>query len=99
MLASPDYRDREHAECSALYRQFADEAPQPDHHMKQPHIFAGNPLDRGDVQRRDEAQLADLFVDPETLVLPMWQLNVLVHSQPTCIARLDQPGRRRTAGH
>ncbi len=50
--------------------------------MKQPHIFAGNPLDRGDVQRRDEAHLDALFVDPETLVLPMWQLNVLVQTNP-----------------
>ena len=50
--------------------------------MRQPHIFAGNPLDRGDVQRRDEAHLADLYANPETLVLPMWQLNVLVHSNP-----------------
>jgi len=46
--------------------------------MKKPHLFAGNPLDRGDVQRRDEAQLDALFSDPSTRVLPMWQLNVLV---------------------
>lgn len=50
--------------------------------MKKPHIFAGNPLDRGDVQRRDDVQLAALFASPETRVLPMWQLNVLVQSNP-----------------
>lgn len=48
--------------------------------MKKPHIFAGNPLDRGDVQRRDEAQLDALFADTDTRILPMWQLNVLVQS-------------------
>ncbi len=50
--------------------------------MKQPHIFAGNPLDRGDVQRRDEAYLDALFANPETRILPMWQLNVLVRDNP-----------------
>lgn len=54
----------------------------PQGHMKHPHIFAGNLLDRGDVQRRDEVQLADLYAHPETLILPMWQLNVLVKTNP-----------------
>ena len=50
--------------------------------MKQPHIFAGNPFDRGDVQRRDEEYLNELFVHPDTQILPMWQLNVLVQTNP-----------------
>jgi NAD+ diphosphatase len=50
--------------------------------MKKPHIFAGNPLDRGDVQRRDEAQLDELFSSPNTRILPMWQLNVLLQANP-----------------
>ncbi len=49
--------------------------------MQQPHVFAGNQLDRGDVQRRDEAQLDSLFSDPATRILPLWQLNVLVQSE------------------
>jgi NAD+ diphosphatase len=46
--------------------------------MRPPHIFAGNPFDRGDVLRRDDGKLAELFADPKSRVLPMWQLNVLV---------------------
>lgn len=66
--------------------------------MEQSHPFAGNPLDRGDVQRRDEAALKALFNHPETLILPLWQLNVLVQSddeprlgwlRPLDVERLD----------
>lgn len=42
------------------------------------HIFAGNPLDRGDAQRRDEKWLEDAARAPETRYLLMHQLNVLV---------------------
>ena len=42
------------------------------------HVFAGNPLDRGEVERRDEAWLAAQANDPTSRMLPMWQLNVPV---------------------
>lgn len=42
------------------------------------HVYAGNPLDRGDVERRDEEWLAAKARDPESRFLPMWDLNVLI---------------------
>lgn len=42
------------------------------------HTFAGNPLDRADVRRRDPAWLAAAAHAPKTRYLPLWQLNVLV---------------------
>jgi NAD+ diphosphatase len=45
-----------------------------------PHIFAGNPLDRGDVQRRDQQWLETQATDPRSRFLPLWQLNVLIHA-------------------
>ena len=42
------------------------------------HVFAGNPLDRGEVERRDEDWIATQARDPSSLMLPMWQLNVPV---------------------
>ena len=44
------------------------------------HVFAGNPLDRGEVERRDEEWLTAQASDPGSLMLPMWQLNVPVSS-------------------
>ena len=41
-----------------------------------PHIFADNPLDRGDRERRDDKWLADKAVDPDTRVLVMPELDV-----------------------
>jgi NAD+ diphosphatase len=42
------------------------------------HVFAGNPLDRGDTQRRDQ-QWLDAQVDlPQSRYLPIWRLNILV---------------------
>lgn len=43
-----------------------------------PHIFAGNPLDRGDQVRRDEEWLSQRAKDPGSKFLPMWDLNVLI---------------------
>ncbi|MDA0677413.1 MAG: NADH pyrophosphatase, partial [Chloroflexi bacterium] len=66
--------------------------------MRPPHIFAGNPFDRGDVLRRDEGKLAELFANPKSRVLPVWQLNVLVKTDsattlgwvsPADLSRLD----------
>jgi NAD+ diphosphatase len=46
-----------------------------------PHVFAGNPLDRGDVQRRDQQWLDAQAKNPQSRFLPLWQLNVLVRSE------------------
>jgi NAD+ diphosphatase len=40
------------------------------------HVYAGNPLDRGDRERRDEEWLADRAKDPESKFLPLWDLRV-----------------------
>ena len=45
---------------------------------KQPHIFAGNPLDRGEVERRDEDWISDKAKDPASRFLPMRGPGVLV---------------------
>jgi len=66
--------------------------------MSLTHIFAGNPLDRADAQRRDAVWLEDVYRAAETRVLPLWQLNVLLDTtgeprlgwlRHTDIARLD----------
>ncbi len=41
-----------------------------------PHVFADNPLDRGDVQRRDEVWLRESANDPESRFLVMPELDV-----------------------
>ncbi len=48
----------------------------------QPHVFAGNPLDRGDTQRRDQAWLDAQVVNAQSRFLPLWQLNVLIQTEP-----------------
>ncbi len=50
--------------------------------MSLTHVFAGNPLDRGEVERRDPAWLESAYRDPSTRILPMWQLNVLIEGEP-----------------
>ena len=47
------------------------------------HVFAGNPLDRGEVERRDEGWLSTQASDPASRMLPMWQLNVPVSADHT----------------
>lgn len=42
------------------------------------HVYAGNPLDRGDRERRDDEWLAARARDPRSKFLPMWDLNVLI---------------------
>jgi len=44
------------------------------------HVFAGNPLDRGEVERRDENWIADQARDPASRFLPMRGPNVLVNA-------------------
>jgi len=46
-----------------------------------PHIFASNPFDRGDVQRRDSQWLDEQAKHPHNRFLPLWQLNILVRSE------------------
>ncbi len=41
-----------------------------------PHIFAGNPLDRGDRERRDAKWLADSAANPDSKMLVMPELDV-----------------------
>lgn len=45
------------------------------------HVFAGNPLDRSQVQRRDEQWLEAQATHPQSRFLPLWQLNVLLYSE------------------
>ena len=63
-----------------------------------PHVFAGNPLDRGDVYRRDQQWLDAQADNAQSRFLPLWQLNVLIQAasevrlgwvSPTDIARLE----------
>ena len=49
-----------------------------DKRLKISHVYAGNPLDRGERERRDEASLAARAIDPKSRFLPLWELNVLV---------------------
>ena len=42
------------------------------------HVFAGNPMNRGEVERRDEEWLTAQASDQSSRILPMWQLNVPV---------------------
>ena len=46
--------------------------------MKKPHIFAGNPLDRGDQERRDEEWLEAQSRDPKNRFLPLRELDILL---------------------
>ena len=46
--------------------------------LKNSHVYAGNPLDRGDRERRDEVWIGDRATDPSSKFLPMWDLNVLI---------------------
>ena len=42
------------------------------------HVYSGNPVDRGEKERRDDRWLADKAKDPTTRFLPLHDLNVLV---------------------
>ncbi len=42
------------------------------------HVYAGNPLDRGERERRDEQWIEDAANSPTSRFLPMWDSNVLV---------------------
>lgn len=46
--------------------------------MLNPHVFAGNPLDRGERERRDEEWISNKATDPKSKFLPMWDGKVLI---------------------
>src|SRR3989442_14158589 len=62
------------------------------------HVFAGNPLDRGDTYRRDQQWLDEQASNARSRFLPLWQLSVLLQTEqetrlgwvsPADIARLS----------
>ncbi|PON15116.1 NAD(+) diphosphatase [Candidatus Entotheonella serta] len=48
-----------------------------------PHVFAGNPLDRGDAQRRDQTWLDAQAKHPQSRILPLCQLDILIQAEPS----------------
>lgn len=44
------------------------------------HIFARNPLDRGEKERRDEESLINMSLNPHSLFLPLRNLDLLVNT-------------------
>jgi NAD+ diphosphatase len=50
--------------------------------MSYPHTFSGNPLDRADAMRRDEARLSEAANRPDSRYLLLWNLNVLTLADP-----------------
>ena len=48
-----------------------------------PHVFAGNPFDRGDAQRRDPEWLDAQAKHPQSRMLPLYQLDILVQTEPS----------------
>ena len=58
--------------------------------MPAQHIFAGNPLDRGERERRDEKWIKDQISNSTSKFLPIWESRVLVSSQePLKLGWLD----------
>ena len=58
--------------------------------MPAQHIFACNPLDRGERERRDEKWIKDQISNPTSNFLPIWESRVLVSSQePLRLGWLD----------
>jgi NAD+ diphosphatase len=60
-------------------------------------VFAGSPLDRVDQRRRDSAWLEAKLAQPETRILPVWQLSVLVRSGTTPRLAWATPAVREAA--
>ena len=46
------------------------------------HVYAGNPLDRGERERRDDEWIAARARDPQSKFLPLWELNILIANGP-----------------
>lgn len=51
--------------------------------LEVPHVFAGNPLNRAEVERRDSSWLAAAPTHPQALFLPLQRLKVALHSPQT----------------
>jgi NAD+ diphosphatase len=47
-----------------------------------PHVFAGNPFDRGDAQRRDPVWLDAQAQNPQSRILPLHHLDILIQAEP-----------------
>src|SRR5215207_1286585 len=60
--------------------------------VMKPHVFAGNPLDRGDVYRRDQSWLDEQATNPRSRFLPLWQLNVLIQTEKETRLGWVRPG-------
>ena len=50
--------------------------------MSYPHTFSGNPLNRADAMRRNEAGVAEAAGHPSSRYLLLWNLNVLTIADP-----------------
>lgn len=46
--------------------------------MRQQHVYSGNPFDRGERERRDEAWIAARAADPTSKILPLSDLKIAV---------------------
>ncbi len=58
--------------------------------MTQQHVYSGNPLDRGERERRDEAWIAASAADPASRILPLNGLKVAVrHDGPPALQWLS----------
>ncbi|MCZ6710640.1 MAG: NAD(+) diphosphatase [Gammaproteobacteria bacterium] len=55
------------------------------------HTFAGNPLDRGDAQRRDPEWLATAAAHPNSRYLPFSKLNVLLQGDEPELGWINTP--------
>jgi NAD+ diphosphatase len=52
-----------------------------------PHVFSGNPLDRGERERRDEEWISKKARDPSSKFLPMWGPRVLLSKESQAVLR------------
>ncbi len=43
------------------------------------HVFAKNPLNRGEKERRDQSAINSMMTDPQSRFLPLRELNLLVN--------------------
>ena len=60
--------------------------------IETPHTFAGNPIDRGDVLRRDEAEITELMHSDNARILVMAGLDPLISSNGDASAALGWVG-------
>jgi NAD+ diphosphatase len=67
------------------------------------HTFSGNPMDRADALRRDEAAIKEASVSADSRYLPFWNLNVLIEgvllegADASALGWLEQPEVARLA--